>query len=137
MESLDGILGGGCLPYRKNVHEKQPWLRDYLNQWKSDTWSRSKAMPHIKTYSQVQGKKAAYVLLTSANLSKAAWGKLNKDGDKLHIMSYEAGVLLLPKFVTNEMHFDLEQNKLILPYDVPITRYAENDGPFFYDYLLG
>ena len=36
MDSLDGLLGGGCLPYRKNVHEKQPWLRDYLYQWKSD-----------------------------------------------------------------------------------------------------
>ena len=86
MDSLDGLLGGGCLPYRKNVHEKQPWLRDYLYQWKCDKWSRTRAMPHIKTYSQVQDKKAAYALLTSANLSKAAWGKLNKDGDKLHIM---------------------------------------------------
>ena len=83
---MNGALGGGCLPYRKNVHEKQPWLRDYLYQWKSDKWSRTRAMPHIKTYSQVQEKKAAYVLLTSANLSKAAWGKLNKAGDKLHIM---------------------------------------------------
>ena len=83
---MDGLLGGGCLPYRKNVHEKQTWLRDYLHQWKSEKWSRNRAMPHIKTYAQVQDKKAAYVLLTSANLSKAAWGKLNKAGDKLHIM---------------------------------------------------
>ena len=86
LDSLDGLLGGGCLPYRKNVHEKQTWLRDYLHQWKSEKWSRNRAMPHIKTYAQVQDKKAAYVLLTSANLSKAAWGKLNKAGDKLHIM---------------------------------------------------
>ena len=67
--SLDGIFGGGCLPYRKNVHEKQPWLRDYLNQWCSEKWSRTKAMPHIKTYAQIEGDKAAFVLLTSASMS--------------------------------------------------------------------
>lgn len=43
-----------------------------------------------------------WFVLTSANLSKAAWGAFNK-GSKLdlplRIMSYEAGVLFLPKFV--------------------------------------
>ena len=117
------LLGGMCLPYRKNVHEKQPWLRDYLHQWKSDTWSRTRAMPHIKTYSQVHDKKAAYFLLTSANLSKAAWGKLNKAGDKLHIMSFEAGVLLLPKFVTKQTHFDIGGDEY-------------SDWSFSYDLLL-
>ena len=90
LDSLDGIFGGGCLPYRRNVHQKQPWLRDFLHQWTSDKWSRSKAMPHVKTYAQVHDHKAAYVLLTSANLSKAAWGKLNKNQDKLNILRTSA-----------------------------------------------
>lgn len=68
-QSLDGIFGGGCLPYRRKVHEKQPWLRDYLHQWTSDKWFRTKAMPHIKTYAQIDGDKAAFVLLTSASKS--------------------------------------------------------------------
>ena len=33
----------------------------------------------------------------SANLSKAAWGALEKNGQQLMIRSYEIGVLLLPK----------------------------------------
>ena len=38
----------------------------------------------------------AYLILTSHNLSKAAWGVLEKGGQQLHIRSYELGVVLLP-----------------------------------------
>jgi len=38
----------------------------------------------------------AYLILTSHNLSKAAWGVLEKSGQQLHIRSYELGVVLLP-----------------------------------------
>lgn len=37
-------------------------------------------------------------LPSSANLSKAAWGALEKNGSQLMIRSYEIGVLFLPKF---------------------------------------
>ena len=125
------------MPYRKNVHEKQPWLRDFLYQWQSEKWSRTKAMPHIKTYAQIEDQKANFVLLTSANLSKAAWGKLNKNRDKLNIMSFEAGILLVPKFVIEgSEYFDLEQEKVILPYDATLQKYDNDDVPFFYDLLL-
>ena len=50
--------------------------------------------------------------------------------------SYEAGVLLLPRFVTNQTHFDLDGDKFILPYDLPVSRYEDSDWPFFYDLLL-
>lgn len=136
LESHDGILGGGCLPYRENVHQKQPWLGDFLYQWKADKCNRTKAMPHIKTYAQIQDEKASFFLLTSANLSKAAWGKLTKSGNKLQIMSFEAGVLLLPRFITGEDHFDVSCEKLLIPYDLPLVKYASDDTPFFYDLLL-
>lgn len=35
--------------------------------------------------------------LCSANLSKAAWGTLEKNGQQLMIRSYEIGILFLPK----------------------------------------
>lgn len=56
-------------------------------------------MPHIKTYTRVSPdqKKAQYFMLTSSNLSKAAWGQLQKQGMQLFIRSYEAGVLWLPE----------------------------------------
>lgn len=135
--SLDGLAGGGCLPYRRKGHEKQVWLRDFLYEWKSEGHNRSAAMPHIKTYAQVSpdGKEASFFLLTSSNLSKAAWGTLNKGRDKLYIMSYEAGVLLLPQFVVNKDTFELEHHP-VLPYDVPLTKYQDSDTPWFMDYLV-
>ena len=45
-------------------------------------------------------KKTEFFILTSSNLSKAAWGQLQKQGTQLFIRSYEAGILLLPKFVS-------------------------------------
>jgi len=42
----------------------------------------------------------SWFLLTSANLSKAAWGrKLVSDQQCTYIMSQEAGVLFLPQFL--------------------------------------
>ena len=38
----------------------------------------------------------AFLLLTSHNLSKAAWGTLQKGDTQLYIMHYELGVLLVP-----------------------------------------
>ncbi|KAF4514146.1 UNVERIFIED_CONTAM: hypothetical protein B566_EDAN019277, partial [Ephemera danica] len=43
------------------------------------------------------GQHLAWFLLTSANLSKAAWGRTTHRGEGQNIMSYEAGVLFLPK----------------------------------------
>ena len=135
--SHDGIAGGGCLPYARRTHEKQKWLEKYLHHWRALGTDRNKAMPHIKSYTRVSPDctKASYLLLTSANLSKAAWGSMNKAGDSLYIMSYEAGVLLLPKFVKGgEELFDVSE--LNLPYDLPLTPYGSTaEGPWFMDYL--
>ena len=54
--SLDGVFGGGCLPYRRQVHAKQVWLRHYFNQWKSDKFERTKVPPHICSNSRRQGR---------------------------------------------------------------------------------
>ncbi|KAL0442896.1 UNVERIFIED_CONTAM: Tyrosyl-DNA phosphodiesterase 1 [Sesamum latifolium] len=56
----------------------------------------SRAMPHIKTFTRYNGQNLAWLLLTSANLSKAAWGALQKNNSQLMIRSYELGVLFLP-----------------------------------------
>ena len=135
--SYDGVFGGGCLPYSEKTHWKQPWLQELLHSWRSDSRDRSRAMPHVKSYARIEAgnEKAAYLLVTSANVSKAAWGTLNKQGDSFQIQSYEAGVLLLPKFVLSpeKEHFDLKAVKL--PFDVPLTRYADDETPWFMDYL--
>lgn len=135
-KSYDGIFGGGCLPYSKQTHLKQPWLDALLHSWRADTTYRSRAMPHIKTYARISpdGSKAAFFALTSANLSKAAWGVLSKAKTSFQIQSYEAGVLLLPKFLVDAEHFEVGR-QLTLPYDLPLTKYTKENSVWLMDYL--
>ncbi|CAH2062465.1 unnamed protein product, partial [Iphiclides podalirius] len=139
--SHDDLLGGGCLPYSAEVHSRQTWLNDYLYQWRAASTSRDRAMPHIKSYTRLSpdSARAAFFLLTSANVSKAAWGTQNKGNGALRLMSYEAGVLLLPRFIINEDYFPLDPknpNRLVLPYDVPPTKYTAGMSPWVSDYLM-
>ena len=97
------------------------------SRWQSQVRGRTSACPHIKSYCRASpdSSKLSWFLLTrfnnviflsliddqcpdkrvccslvscSANLSKAAWGALEKKGSQLMIRSYEAGVLFLPSF---------------------------------------
>lgn len=152
--SHDGLLGGMCLPYQKKIHQKQEWLTSYLHQWHSNARFRSRAMPHIKSYLRVSPCNSflSWFLLTSANLSKAAWGietKTKLPGPGLRILSYEAGVLFLPKFIVEDNLFTLEGGESAsvsdgtgkrqdyppfpLHYDLPVKSYKAGDSPFFYD----
>ncbi|XP_063855891.1 tyrosyl-DNA phosphodiesterase 1-like isoform X2 [Scylla paramamosain] len=136
--SSEGWEGGSCLPYRSDVDNKQRWLRRYMRCWRSEGRQRSRSMPHIKTYTQVtpDHKHAYYFMLTSANLSKAAWGVLQKKGDQLFIRAFELGVLLLPKFVTGGTKFRLPLSgdpDITLPYDLPLTPYSPNTRPWLSD----
>ncbi|XP_045781709.1 probable tyrosyl-DNA phosphodiesterase [Maniola jurtina] len=136
--SHDGLLGGGCLPYAADCHAKQPWLNDYLYQWRAEHSCRSRAMPHIKSYCRCRDARAAFYLLTSANVSKAAWGSVNKGNKALRLMSYEAGVLLLPRLLINEDFFPLGEgahNRLVIPYDLPPTKYSADMSPWVQDHL--
>uniref|UniRef100_A0A7N8XND4 Tyrosyl-DNA phosphodiesterase 1 n=1 Tax=Mastacembelus armatus TaxID=205130 RepID=A0A7N8XND4_9TELE len=96
--SLEGYPAGGSLPYSIQTAQKQLWLHSYFHRWKADTTGRSHAMPHIKTYMRVSPDftELAWFLVTSANLSKAAWGALEKNNTQMMVRSYELGVLYVP-----------------------------------------
>ena len=59
-------------------------------------------------------------------------------------MSYEAGVVWLPKFVTGEEMFKtvpfkerkVGSNMFPLHYDLPLTKFTEREKPWLYDFLL-
>lgn len=70
--SLEGYQAGASIPYQSHVAEKQPYLRNFMHQWKSDSNGRTRAQPHIKSYVRVneQTEEIAFFILTSANLSK-------------------------------------------------------------------
>ncbi|XP_063223988.1 probable tyrosyl-DNA phosphodiesterase isoform X2 [Bacillus rossius redtenbacheri] len=147
--SCDGLLGGSCLPYSMKTHQKQTWFTRFLHEWKSAGRHRSEAMPHIKTYARVSpcGGELAWFVLSSANLSKAAWGSLSKAKGKvsadpgLYVMSYEAGVLFLPKFLVNDSVFHLGEERSTtvppfpMPYDLPLLPYGPRDKPWVVEYL--
>lgn len=89
-------------------------------------------MPHIKSYTSLNAstQKPEWLLITSANLSQSAWGRLEKEQTQLFCRSYELGVLVCQKDYQNG-----EKNKdLILPYDLPLQKYSREDRPFLIDY---
>lgn len=113
--SLDGYESGGSIHMKIQSAQQQrqlSYLQPLLCHWKhppssSRTTSgeprqeahRGPAAPHIKTYirfKDTQHKSIDWALLTSANLSKQAWGDVvNKQGE-VRIQSYETGVLVWP-----------------------------------------
>ncbi|KAJ3227694.1 tyrosyl-DNA phosphodiesterase 1 [Clydaea vesicula] len=153
--NLDGWAGGGSLPFSKENYGKQKnYMKKYLNSWKALTAKRQMAIPHIKTYCRISNTvedRLGWFLLSSCNLSKAAWGELQKQNTQLQIRSFELGVLLYPELFKNKgnqrviMHRkNLERgifcdkdygiitdNEILipicLPYDFPLLRYEEGD----------
>ncbi|XP_031129904.1 tyrosyl-DNA phosphodiesterase 1 [Ipomoea triloba] len=93
--SLEGYAAGSCIPSPSKNVEKE-FLKKYWAKWKASQTGRGRAMPHIKTFVRYSGQNLAWMLLTSSNLSKAAWGALQKNNSQLMIRSYELGVLFLP-----------------------------------------
>lgn len=77
-----------------------------MSQWRAVSARRERAMPHIKTFTRISDNgNIAWFLLTSANLSKAAWGALEKKGTQLTIRSYELGVLVHPELFKVNQRF--------------------------------
>ncbi|NWI51556.1 TYDP1 phosphodiesterase, partial [Calyptomena viridis] len=145
-QSLEGYPAGGSLPYSIQTAQKQLWLHSYFHKWSAEVSGRTHAIPHIKTYMRLSPdfQKIAWFLVTSANLSKAAWGALEKNGSQLMIRSYELGVLFLPSaFGLDNGYFHVGGKKLPdrkdsatyfpVPYDLPPEQYGNQDQPWIWN----
>ncbi|NXT19047.1 TYDP1 phosphodiesterase, partial [Syrrhaptes paradoxus] len=145
-QSLEGYPAGGSLPYSIQTAQKQLWLHSYFHKWSAEVSGRSRAIPHIKTYMRTSPdfQKIAWFLVTSANLSKAAWGALEKNGTQLMIRSYELGVLFLPSAfgldkgyfcVSGKMHSERNDSATYfpVPYDLPPEQYGSKDQPWIWN----
>ncbi|ORY04331.1 phospholipase D/nuclease [Basidiobolus meristosporus CBS 931.73] len=74
--SFEGYAAGGSIPYDlKNFLNQQHYLQKHMCHWKANDQGLNRAMPHIKTYARVtdSGEELAWCMVTSSNLSKAAW----------------------------------------------------------------
>jgi len=111
--SLNGYDSGGSIHMKIHTatQAKQvEYLKPYLCHWDTESTlpsvsaeprkaGRGRAAPHIKTYirfSNSSMENIDWAMLSSANLSKQAWGEgTNKSGD-VRICSYEIGVVVWP-----------------------------------------
>ncbi|XP_031165340.1 tyrosyl-DNA phosphodiesterase 1 isoform X1 [Sander lucioperca] len=140
--SLEGYPAGGSLPYSIQTAQKQLWLHSFFHRWKANGTGRSHAMPHIKTYMRTSPDftQLAWFLVTSANLSKAAWGALEKNNTQVMVRSYELGVLYVPA-AFNMKTFPLHKNPFPassssgfpVPFDLPPTCYSPKDQPWIWN----
>ncbi|XP_068169730.1 tyrosyl-DNA phosphodiesterase 1 [Antennarius striatus] len=141
--SLEGYPAGGSLPYSIQTAQKQLWLHSYFHRWKANSTGRSQAMPHIKTYMRASPDftQLAWFLVTSANLSKAAWGALEKNNTQVMVRSYELGVLFIPS-AFNMKTFPVHKNPFpvsssssgfLVPFDLPPTSYSPKDQPWIWN----
>ncbi|KHJ82545.1 hypothetical protein OESDEN_17761 [Oesophagostomum dentatum] len=106
---------------QESTAKRQPWLREMMCKWRSESMGRSRAMPHVKTYTEIIDGVPQWILVTSANLSKAAWGEFQKNKTQLMIRSYELGVLIT------------DTARIRLPYDYPAVKYGPKDSPWICD----
>ncbi|CAJ2669973.1 unnamed protein product [Trifolium pratense] len=107
--SIEGYGAGSAIPSPlKNV--EKAFLKKYWAKWKANHTGRTRAMPHIKTFARYNNQNLAWFCLTSSNLSKAAWGALQKNNSQLMIRSYELGVLFLPSPLKRGCGFSCTSN---------------------------
>ncbi|XP_062379558.1 tyrosyl-DNA phosphodiesterase 1 [Sardina pilchardus] len=141
--SLEGYPAGGSLPYSIQTAQRQLWLHSFFHHWKAETTGRSHAMPHIKTYMRASPDftQLAWFLVTSSNLSKAAWGGMEKNNTQVMVRSYELGVLYLPS-AFNLSTFRVQKNVFPagegssgfpVPFDLPPQRYSSKDQPWIWN----
>uniref|UniRef100_A0A8C3A6I9 Tyrosyl-DNA phosphodiesterase 1 n=1 Tax=Cyclopterus lumpus TaxID=8103 RepID=A0A8C3A6I9_CYCLU len=133
---------GGSLPYSIQTAQKQLWLHSFFHRWKATATGRSHAMPHIKTYMRASPDftELAWFLVTSANLSKAAWGALEKNSTQVMVRSYELGVLYVPSafdmktFPVHKSQFPVSDSAgFPVPFDLPPTCYSPKDQPWIWN----
>ncbi|XP_067942133.1 tyrosyl-DNA phosphodiesterase 1-like [Watersipora subatra] len=136
--SLEGYQAGGSLPFSQLQYNGQPYIRSLMHKWKSECRGRTRAAPHIKSYLRLSPNNAIpWFLMTSSNLSKAAWGMAEKEDSQLMIRSYELGVLFLPKmFDTDSFVYDptfADPKAFPVPFDLPPTQYSSDDEIWIVD----
>ena len=120
LKNAQAVLKDGAL---------RTWCSDRSDVRESSMVSeRRRAIPHIKTFSRASadGKVLDWSILTSCNISRAAWGAIQKEGTQFCIKSWEMGILFtpstlrsssssqLPKLVTTQ-HRSGDSNEFVVP----------------------
>lgn len=166
-KSIGGYDSGGSIHTRLQSAQQQKqleYMRPIYYHWAGDRpdttenlekvrlAGRKRAAPHIKTYVRYTNPNKPdettidWVLVTSANLSKQAWGNpVNKSGEVL-VSSYELGVLIAPHMFSEDavmvpcFKTDMPEESVHgkttigyrMPYDLPLVKYGPEEEPWCY-----
>ncbi|KAL1841984.1 hypothetical protein VTJ49DRAFT_6227 [Mycothermus thermophilus] len=174
--SLDGYASGGSIHTKISSPQQTrqlAYLRPIFCHWANDSGSsagdsgseinydnkeldagRRRAAPHIKTYIRFAGGSGSdtptidWALLTSANLSKQAWGEAVTSAGEVRVASYEIGVLVWPglygegatmraTFRTDSLEDEAGGGEskaavvaLRMPYSLPLRPYGKTEVPW-------
>ena len=62
-------------------------------------------MPHIQCYTRISPDESEipWFVMTSANLSKGAWGKMLRNETCQYLANYEAGIVFIPQIMVKIM----------------------------------
>ncbi|KAL6881019.1 MATE efflux family protein [Trichoderma novae-zelandiae] len=135
--SLDGYASGHSI-HTKIQSPQQirqlSYLKPVLHHWANDSAGgaklpgespisgdsgRNRAAPHIKTYIRFnESNSIDWAMLTSANMSKQAWGEaLSSTTGNVRIASWEVGVLVWPGLLCEDGVMSLVSS-LVLPFSI-------------------
>ncbi|KAK4125552.1 phospholipase D/nuclease [Parathielavia appendiculata] len=165
-KSLDGYGSGGSIHTKISSAQQVKqlaYLKPMFCHWANDSANgadldanataqeagRKRAAPHIKTYIRYGNKfdqSIDWALVTSANLSKQAWGEAVSSRGEVRVASYEIGVLVWPglyaedatmkaTFLTDSLaDGEVEEGKaavaLRMPYSLPLQAYGDGEVPW-------
>lgn len=144
--SVEGYSGGASLPSdSKNV--EKPFLRSLYRRWTTqqdnqNPFALNRNLPHIKTFFRYDstGHGMQWFVLSSHNISSAAWGQLQKKGQQFFVRHWELGVFLSPKTLSCDNLRPLTCNDdgrgnmtVPLPYKFYPEVYSDGEIPWAWD----
>ncbi|CAG9937141.1 unnamed protein product [Clonostachys rosea f. rosea IK726] len=164
--SIDGYASGASIHTKtqsKQQEKQLHYLRPHFYHWANDSVNgqvlpddvptldggRARAAPHIKTYIRYNSDSIDWAMLTSANLSKQAWGEACRPASgEVRIASWEIGVLVWPELIEegskmvptfktdlptlSELDDDQTQPLvgIRVPYNLPLQKYGAQEVPW-------
>ncbi|KAK2606070.1 hypothetical protein QQS21_003465, partial [Conoideocrella luteorostrata] len=165
-KSLDGYASGASIHTKiQSAQQTQQlgYLRPIFHHWANDSdngvalpldsprqnGGRDTAAPHIKTYIRYNDKDSIdWAILTSANISKQAWGEASKQSGEMRVASWEVGVLIWPELFGKDAlmvgtfqsdspdsmspkdGFNPVLVGLRIPYSLPLQQYTSREVPW-------
>ncbi|EMD64837.1 hypothetical protein COCSADRAFT_36213 [Bipolaris sorokiniana ND90Pr] len=162
---LDGYTAGGSIHWKFQSVQQQKqleYMHPILCHWtpvsrpdpSQQEAHRGTAAPHIKTYIRFSDETHTtidWALLTSANLSKQAWGDVMNKNEEIRVQSWETGVVMWPALFAEFEHSSTmvpvfgadnpETGKhgegkretvvgFRMPYNLPLVPYSADERPW-------